>query len=91
MGKLCGLLPGCVQTNEQLHTVQVLCGGMQSGHDLTAATESVAILKTALSSFETFSKHYLVSCILYYLFVYILAILRLYVCTCMYVYLYIDL
>jgi len=62
LGDLCGLLPGCVQSNEQLHTVQVLCGGMQSGHDLTAATESVASLKSALSSSETFSKHYLVCC-----------------------------
>jgi len=60
LGDLCGLLPGNVQTTEQLHTVQVLCGGMQSGHDLTTATESVATLKTALSSSETFSKHYLV-------------------------------
>ncbi|XP_026809852.1 trafficking protein particle complex subunit 10 isoform X1 [Rhopalosiphum maidis] len=59
LGDLCGLLPGNVQTTEQLHTVQVLCGGMQSGHDLTTATESVATLKTALSSSETFSKHYL--------------------------------
>ncbi|XP_060864841.1 trafficking protein particle complex subunit 10 isoform X2 [Metopolophium dirhodum] len=59
LGDLCGLLPGSVQTSEQLHIVQVLCGGMQSGHDLTTATESVATLKTALSSSETFSKHYL--------------------------------
>ncbi|VVC37154.1 Hypothetical protein CINCED_3A025042 [Cinara cedri] len=59
LGELCGLLPDSVQTTEQLHTVQVLCSGMQSGHDLTAATESVATLKTALSSSETFSKHYL--------------------------------
>lgn len=35
---------------------------MQSGHDLTTATESVAALKSALSSSETFSKHYLVCC-----------------------------
>jgi len=60
LGKLCGLLPGNIQTTEQLHTVQTLCGGMQSGHDLTVATESVATLKTVLSSPETFSKHYLV-------------------------------
>lgn len=60
MGELCGLLPGNTQTTEQLHTVQILCGGMQSGHDLTAATESVATLKTALLSSENFSKHYLV-------------------------------
>lgn len=60
LGDLCGLLPGSVQTSKQLHTVQVLCSGMQSGHDLTTATESVATLKTALSSSETFSKHYLV-------------------------------
>jgi hypothetical protein len=60
LGELCGLLPGSVQTTEQLHTVQVLCSGMQSGHDLSAATESVATLKTTLSSSEHFSKHYLV-------------------------------
>ncbi|XP_025413073.1 trafficking protein particle complex subunit 10 isoform X2 [Sipha flava] len=59
LGELCGLLPGSVQTTEQLHTVQVLCSGMQSGHDLSAATESVATLKTTLSSSEHFSKHYL--------------------------------
>ncbi|XP_050441422.1 trafficking protein particle complex subunit 10 [Adelges cooleyi] len=59
LGSLCGLLPGDVQTTEQLHTVQVLCSGMQSGHDLSAATESVATLKTALSSSEAFSIHYL--------------------------------
>ena len=60
LGDLCGLLPGSVQTSEQLHIVQVLCGGMQSGHNLTTATETVATLKTALSFSETFSKHYLV-------------------------------
>lgn len=59
LGDLCGLLPGSVQTSEQLHIVQVLCGGMQSGHNLTTATETVATLKTALSFSETFSKHYL--------------------------------
>ncbi|XP_050548182.1 trafficking protein particle complex subunit 10-like, partial [Daktulosphaira vitifoliae] len=59
LGSLCGLLTGKVQTTEHLHNVQVLCSGMQSGHDLSAATESIATLKRALSSSDTFSKHYL--------------------------------
>ncbi|KAJ8679613.1 hypothetical protein QAD02_015400 [Eretmocerus hayati] len=62
LGRLCGLMPGCEPTSEQLHTVVYLIAGMgdsePTSHDPNnpAPTDK---LKEALSSKEAFRKQYL--------------------------------
>lgn len=63
VGELCGLMPDCEQTSQQLHTIVVLSSGI--GDPLRFPNKNnvcpVDKLKEALSSKEAYCKIYLVS------------------------------
>ncbi|XP_021932391.1 trafficking protein particle complex subunit 10 isoform X2 [Zootermopsis nevadensis] len=59
LGQLCGLMPGCDPTSEQLHTVVSLSGGMGDCQGNSKQPTPTDKLKEALSSKEAFRKHYL--------------------------------
>lgn len=68
LGELCGLMPDCEQTSEQLHTVVSLSAGIGDPSHLHQSNSVSPIyqLKDALLSKDAFSKHYLVSKIIKY-------------------------
>nr|CAD7455545.1 unnamed protein product [Timema tahoe] len=59
LGALCGLLPGCDPSSQQLHTVVGLSAGMGDSREHGSYPTPTDKLKEALSSKEAFKKHYL--------------------------------
>ncbi|XP_075227904.1 SIDL trafficking protein particle complex subunit 10 [Lycorma delicatula] len=60
LGELCGLMPGCETTSEQLHTVVLLSAGIGDAPAThPTAPSPTDHLKEALSSKEAFKKQYL--------------------------------
>lgn len=58
VGELCGLLPNCQPSSQQLHFVVELSSGIRDGTE-TAKDNPVDKLKEALSSKSAFEKYYL--------------------------------
>lgn len=55
LGELCGLMPGCETTSQQLHTVVLLSAGIGD----SPTNSAIYKLKQALSSKDVFKKQYL--------------------------------